>query len=137
MKTFRRFLPFFVCLTGVAMVMHTQPAAPEAKEKSDRVLRHVVLLKFKEDATEEQIREVEQGFAALPEKIDAIESFEWGTNNSPEMHSKGFTHCFLVTFRDEEGRAEYLPHEEHQAFVEILKPVLEDVLVVDYWTPAE
>ena len=125
------------CLLVVGLIMQAQQPAPEAKEESDRLLRHVVLFKFKEDATEEQIREVEEEFAALPEKIDAIEAFEWGTDNSPEMLSKGFTHCFLVTFRDEEGREEYLPHDDHQAFVGIVKPVLEDVLVVDYWTPAE
>ncbi|MFM7851875.1 MAG: Dabb family protein, partial [Flammeovirgaceae bacterium] len=48
---------------------------------------------------------------------------------------QGFTHCFLVTFRDEAGRAAYLPHAEHLKFVDLVKPRLEGVLVVDYWTP--
>lgn len=101
------------------------------------MLRHVVLFKFKEDATKEQIQEVEKAFAQLPSKIDAIEDFEWGTNNSPEGHDKGFTHCFLVTFRDEAGRSEYLPHPAHQAFVKVLRPILDDVTVVDYWASAD
>lgn len=96
-------------------------------------LRHVVLFKFKETATKENIKSVEEAFAALPSKIKEIKAFEWGTNNSPEGLDKGFTHCFTVTFDSEEGREIYLPHPDHQAFVEILKPHLDDVLVVDYW----
>lgn len=96
-------------------------------------LRHIVLFKFKETTTSENIKKVENTFAALPSKIKEIKAFEWGTNNSPEGLDKGFTHSFVVTFDSEEGRAIYLPHPDHQAFVEVLKPHLEDVLVIDYW----
>jgi hypothetical protein len=51
------------------------------------------------------------------------------------MLAQGYTHCFLVTFRDEAGRAAYLPHAEHKKFVELALPKIESVLVVDYWTP--
>lgn len=99
----------------------------------DKQLRHVVLFKFKEDASKADIAKVEEAFAALPAKITAIKGFEWGTNNSPEGLDKGFTHCFLLTFDSEEDRATYLPHPDHKAFGEIAGPVLEDVLVVDFW----
>lgn len=97
-------------------------------------LRHVVLLKFKENTSQEDIAKVEEAFIALPSKIPEIKGFEWGINNSPESLNKGFTHSFLLTFDAEEGRAIYLPHPSHKAFVKILKPVLDDVLVIDYWT---
>jgi lysophospholipase L1-like esterase len=96
-------------------------------------LRHVVLVKFKSDTTKEQIKEVEEAFAQLPKKIDVISGFEWGTNNSPEMLAQGYTHCYLISFRDEKGRETYLPHPEHKKFVEIALPRIESVLVVDYW----
>ena len=102
-------------------------------DKPAKLLRHVVLFKFKDGTTDEQLKKVTDAFAALPKKIDAIEDFEWGTNNSPEGKAAGFTHCFLVTFRDEKGRDEYLPHPAHKEFVSIVGPVLADVLVVDYW----
>ena len=95
-------------------------------------LRHAVFFKFKDDAAVEDVQKVEQAFAALPSKIDTIKAFEWGTNNSPERHSHGFTHCFMVTFADDAGRATYLPHEDHQAFVEVLKPHLDKVRVLDF-----
>jgi hypothetical protein len=101
------------------------------------VLRHAVFFQFKDSATEQQIKQVVDAFRALPKKIDAIIDFQWGTNNSPENINDGFTHAFLVTFRDEAGRAKYLPHPAHDAFVALLRPHLEKAFVVDYWaTPS-
>jgi hypothetical protein len=116
-------------LCGLAAMSVSSLAAPQ----SARMLRHVVLFKFKADAPKEKVQQVVDAFSKLPRQIDAIKDFEMGTDNSPEMKSKGFTHAFVVTFADEKGRDEYLPHPAHQAFVKIVGPVLEDVLVVDYW----
>ncbi|MDA1231900.1 MAG: Dabb family protein [Planctomycetota bacterium] len=80
----------------------------------------------------EDIRKVEEEFAALLAKIDTIKRFEWGTNNSPEKHSAGFTHCFMVSFDSDAGRSAYLIHPDHLAFVEILKPVLDAPRVLDF-----
>jgi hypothetical protein len=95
-------------------------------------IRHLVLLKFKADTAPAQVQAIEAAFAALASKISAVQSLEWGINNSPEGLSRGFTHCFNLTFADEAARATYLPHPDHSAFVEQLKPALDDVLVLDY-----
>lgn len=102
-------------------------------ERSTQYLRHVVLLQFKATATDTAIASIEQQFVQLKDAISCVQALEWGLNNSPEGLSKGFTHCFFLTFASEEDRDAYLPHPAHQAFVEQLKPLLEDVLVVDYW----
>lgn len=104
---------------------------------NDKKLRHAVFFKFKESATQDDIDQVQKAFSALPGKIPQIKGYEWGTNNSPEGHDKGFTHCFFLTFDSEEGRAAYLPHPDHKAFGKILGPHLEDVFVFDYWTHEE
>lgn len=109
-------------------------AVMEEVPSDKKQLRHVVLFKFKETATDADIQQVEEAFAALPAKIPQIKAFEWGTNNSPEGLDKGFTHCFFLSFDSEEDRAIYLPHPDHKAFGELLGPHLEDVTVVDYWT---
>nr|WP_229244278.1 Dabb family protein [Emticicia sp. CRIBPO] len=96
-------------------------------------LRHVVLFKFKDTSSAEDVKKVEDAFRALPKKIKEVKSFEWGTNNSPEGLDQGFTHCFFVTFETEAARAVYLPHPEHKAFVGVLGPHLDKVLVLDYW----
>ena len=100
---------------------------------SKKQLRHVVLFKFKDNVAPEAISKAEKAFSALPSKIPQIKDFEWGINNSPEGISKGFAHCYFLTFDSEEDRAIYLPHPDHKAFGKIIHPILEDVLVVDYW----
>ena len=130
----------FLVLAAVMLVAHpsldfTSAHAAKDKTKSEKKgkeIQHVVCFKFKEDATKAQIKEVEKAFAALKDKIPEIDRLEWGTNNSPEGLNKGFTHCFIVTFANEKAREVYLPHPEHKAFVAILKPILEDVFVIDF-----
>ncbi len=100
---------------------------------SAKTLRHVVLFAFKESTTPEQIKEIEQAFCDLPNQIEHIADFEWGTDVSIENISQGFTHCFLLSFLSEAGRNSYLPHPAHQKFGELVQPHLEKVLVVDYW----
>lgn len=98
------------------------------------MLRHLVLLKFKAEAAPAEVEATVQAFAALHESIDAVSSLEWGTDVSPEGLAKGFTHAFLLSFADAAARDAYLPHPDHQAFVERLQPLLADVLVIDYRT---
>ena len=111
----------------------TIPKETVIMENNKPLLRHVVLFKFKDDAEKTAIEKIEKAFQELPTHIPEIKDFEWGTNNSPEGLDKGFTHCFFVSFADEAGRTVYLPHPKHLEFVEILKPELDDVLVLDYW----
>jgi hypothetical protein len=99
---------------------------------SNGKLRHVVLFKFQDSATEDEVRSVEDHFRCLKERINDILDFEWGTDISEEGLSEGFTHCFFVTFENKSARDRYLPHPEHQKFVEHLNHILDKALVVDY-----
>ena len=104
-----------------------------ATHKETKMLRHVVLFKFKDDATPEQVKQVEDAFRKLPSEIKEIKALEWGTNNSPENLNQGLTHCFFLSFNSEKDRDAYLPHSAHKAFGALLKPYLDKVVVVDYW----
>lgn len=97
-------------------------------------LVHLVSFKFKPDASEAKVKEVEEAFAALKSKIPQIVSFEWGTNVSPEKHDKGFTHGFILTFHTAADRDAYLVHPAHDAFGKLVGPALADVFVIDFWS---
>ena len=107
-------------------------AALASSALAENEFRHVVLFKFKPEASAEQVKEIEKAFAALPSKIDAVTGYEWGKSESVEGLNDGFTHCFLVTFKDKAGLETYLPHEAHKDFVAKLKPLLEKATVFDY-----
>ncbi|MBI2435599.1 MAG: Dabb family protein [Candidatus Hydrogenedentes bacterium] len=110
----------------------TPAKAAEAGQES-KVLRHVVIFKFKDDAPNEAIQKVEVAFAELPKKVGVIQDFEWGTNVSPEKLDQGYTHCFFLTFKTAEDRDAYLVHPDHKAFGQALGGTLEKALVIDYW----
>ena len=99
-------------------------------------LQHVVCFKFKTTATAQDIKNVEEAFQALKQKIPQVVTLEWGTNVSKEKRDKGFTHCFILTFKSEKDRDAYIEHPEHKAFGKIVGPVLDDVFVVDFWPQA-
>ena len=108
-------------------------ASPRASGTKEKVLRHVVLFKFKPSSTPENIAAIVSSFKTLPAAIEQIVDFEWGTDISPEGKSNGFTHCFFVTFKTEADRDAYLPHAAHKEFVSVVGPHVENVCVVDYW----
>jgi len=119
---------------GNRFVARQVAAALQGENDGVRHLRHVVLFQFKADATPEQVQEVVTAFDALPTRIREIQSFERGTNVSPENLAQGFTHCFFVTFASEQDRDVYLKHAVHEDFVKLAIPRIEEALVVDYWT---
>src|SRR6266704_212151 len=96
-------------------------------------LQHVVSFKFKAAAAPGDIKKVEAAFEALKKKIPQIVSLEWGTNVSKERKDKGFTHCFILSFKTEKDLDTYIAHPDHKAFGKIVGPVLEDVFVIDFW----
>ena len=123
---------FVSCLFVAAVAMSGAALLTHAAEDS-KVLRHLVLYKFKDSATPADVQQVIDTFAALPSKIDAIIGFEHGPNVSAEGKSDGLTHAFVVTFRDEAGRDKYLTHPAHLAYVDVVKNRREKVVVFDYW----
>ena len=129
-----------VAATAVALPVALQAAdesesskTPKTTAPVQKLYRHAVFLKFKDDASPEAIKAVVDAFVALKGKIPAIQALEWGKNVSPENLNQGLTHAFFLTFASKESlEKDYLHHADHVAFGGILKPVLDKVLVVDY-----
>lgn len=101
-------------------------------QAADGLYRHVVLFKFKDATTKDEVKSVEDAFRALSKKVPTIVDFEWGTNVSPEGKDGGFTHCFFVSFKDKAGLEVYLPHPAHDEFKKLAGPHFDKVLVIDY-----
>jgi len=96
------------------------------------MIRHILLIKFKQDAQSTEIEKLRALFEQMPNKIEGVLEVEWGLNDSPEGKNQGFTHSVLMTFVDEAGRQNYLPHPEHDALKDVFRPLLEDIIVFDY-----
>ena len=121
---------FAVIFAMITMATITQA---QGSKEAGKVLRNVVLFKFKDSSPAADVKKVEEAFRSLPGKISEIKSFEWGLNNSPEKLNQGLTHCFFLTFSSEKDRDNYLVHPAHQEFGKLVGDKLDKVTVVDYW----
>lgn len=121
------------CLIGVAFACNRAVNQPKMTE-TEKLLRHVVIFKFKDTSSPEDVQKVADTFADLKKKIPQIADFEWGINNSKENFDQGFTHCFVLSFKSEQDAAVYQEHPAHRNFQKVLGPHMEKVFVVDYWT---
>ena len=61
-------------------------------------VKHIVLFKFKEGTTEEQINKFFEEVLDLSESVPGIDDYVSGANCSAEGRSQGLTHGFIMTF---------------------------------------
>lgn len=121
---------FYAAIT-LALIFAMPLSTPTSA--ADKVLRHIVMYQFKPEVTPAQLQEIVDAFAALPKKVNTIIGFEHGTNVSKEGKSEGFTHVFVVTFKNEKDLTDYIAHPAHAEYVKVVQGKREKVVVFDYW----
>lgn len=128
MKNYPLLLALIASLSFCSLGIAADSPLPEG------AVRHVVVFKFKDTATDVQIQTLTDAFRDLQETIPGIVAFEHGINDSPEKLNRGLTHVYLLTFENAAARDAYLPHPEHKAFGNLLGElgIFEEVFVVDY-----
>lgn len=94
------------------------------------MVRHIVMFDFS-NLTAEQTASLVKGFEELAQVPEVLE-FEWGTENNAEDSPLGFTHSFLLTFKDFDSRTAYLNSKEHRAYEQEVMKFRNKVLVFDY-----
>jgi hypothetical protein len=126
-------MPRLVFVSNFCLAMAILMSTSTSAHAAERVLKHIVMYKFKDDVPAAKVQEVIDAFAALPKKVNTIIGFEHGTNVSKEGKSEGFTHVFAVTFKNETDLANYLVHPAHDEYVKVVRDRREKVIVFDYW----
>jgi Stress responsive A/B Barrel Domain len=123
----------FVLVASSTYAQKGKKSGLKISHKTEKLLRHVVIFKFKDTSSPEDVQKVADTFYALKGQVPEIAAMEWGINNSPENFNQGFTHCFVLSYHSEKDLANYQENPAHRAFQEVLKPHMEKVFVVDYW----
>jgi len=126
-------------LTSMALavlVLQFGHIAPNAARGAEPPVHHIVIFQFKKDTTPQEINEIAREFARLPARAPGITGFQWGTNNSPEPLSQGFTHAFIVTLENRKARDVYMKDPAHRKFAdELALPKVEKSFVFDFEMP--
>lgn len=95
------------------------------------MLRHVVLLKFVDEATREQRQAVLDGLATLPPAIPAIRSYVFGLDVG--IAEGNYDIAVVADFDDAPGYRDYAVHPAHQQFIaERIRPILAARAAVQY-----
>ncbi len=79
------------------------------------MIRHVVLVRFREGVGPGEIAAIFGDLARLRRHLPGMKGFSHGHNVSPEGLSRGFSHAFTVDFDDVAARDAYLALPEHEA----------------------
>lgn len=90
------------------------------------------MITFKEGAPTNEIKEVDDSFKNLADKLKAVKSYETGTALS-EGQQKAITHVYSFSFASEKDLASYGASAEHQQHIKVGKSIIERGQAVDYW----
>ena len=95
------------------------------------MLRHVVLLKWNEDATAEQIESVVSGMRALPAAIPQIRSYEVGRDLG--LRDGAYDLGLVAEFDDADAWRTYLAHPDHvEVVANRITPIMADRASVQF-----
>ncbi|KAK8618992.1 hypothetical protein V6N13_132962 [Hibiscus sabdariffa] len=101
-------------------------------EEVKGVVKHIVMVKFKDETTTDKIEELIKGYANLVNLIPPMKAFHWGKDVSAENLHQGFTHVFESTFESTQGVAEYVAHPAHVDFANLFLSYSDKIIIFDY-----
>lgn len=87
------------------------------------MIKHVVLLSWKDGVTQEQIKLVNQGFSELRREIPEIKKYEYGPDVG--IYGSNASYALVSEFLSERDFLSYVNKEAHQRFLnDIAGPIL-------------
>ena len=95
------------------------------------VLRHIVIITFKQDAQADSIKALDNLYISLS-KSPLVKDFEWGINMSTR-DTNVVKHIYATSFASKEDIDSYRKLPEYPKLFKLSLPVAEDVTVADYW----
>jgi hypothetical protein len=96
------------------------------------MIRHILVLQQRSDATPEAIAACRDGLGALVGLIPGLIDCHWGQNIAPAERRAGFTHGFTMDFVDQASLDAYAPHPQHQLAAAKVRETFERVIVFDF-----
>jgi len=88
------------------------------------MIKHVVLLNWKEGVSQERIDAVTSEFRKLKNKIEEIKAYEFG--HDAGIYNGNANYALIAEFESESDLKAYVVHPKHQEFLsKVAGPILE------------
>lgn len=94
------------------------------------MLKHIVVMKFKSDTSEEDIEDIEKGLASLPARIPEIKRYDFGRDILHTERSYDF--ALVSEFEDQDAMNRYQTHPYHFAVLNKIRTICESIIAVDF-----
>lgn len=119
--------------TAVAILFLLLTGIGYAQSISQRLLKHVVMVTYNENAPASGIQEVDASFKSLADKLPMVRGYEWGPA-LPQGQTKTTTHAYVFSFASEKDLADYAQSPEHQQHIKVGADITGRVQALQYWT---
>lgn len=96
------------------------------------MVRHILLLQQRPDATADEIEACRAGLAGLVGPIPGLLAFHWGANFAPVERRDGYTHGFSMDFVDRASLDAYGPHPVHRVAAARVRATFDRIIVFDF-----
>ena len=121
---------FTLSLFGVAFLLWGGRAHAQAAH-APALLRHIVIITFKQGAPPDSIKALDDIYTALS-KSPVVKDFEMGVNISPR-DTTAVKHVYVTSFVSKEDMQQYRKIPEYARLFKVSLAIADDVNVVDYW----
>ena len=106
-------------------------ANAQAGNTSSSLLRHIVIITFKQDAPADSIKALDDVYSDLS-KSPSVKDFEMGVSMS--ARDTGIVkHVYVTSFASKEDMDNYRKVPEYSKLFKLSLPIADEVTVADYW----
>ncbi len=100
--------------------------------KKNKGIRHLVLIKFRDGISQEQIAKIDTLVWNMRKEIHVIKSLEWGKHIGLSDESQEYDYCLNIVFKSQINMTMYEEHPVHQTFKAALIPLSSKILRFNY-----
>jgi len=122
----KKILTLFLFATSMLFIQNDVDA-----QTNTTVLRHIVIITFKQDAPADSIQALDNLYMSLS-KNPMVKDFEWGVNMSTR-DTGVIKHIYATSFASKEDIDSYRKLPDYPRLFKLSLPVADEVTVADYW----
>jgi len=121
----------FALMLLTAILIFGNTANAQTSSSSPALLRHIVIISFKQDAPADSIKALDNIYAGLA-KSSFVKDFEMGVNISAR-DTTVLKHIYMTSFASKDDMDNYKKIPEYSRLFKTSLAVAGDVTVADYW----
>ncbi len=114
-------------LVGFGSIRANEPLMLKSKK-----IRHIVLIKFKEGTTPDQIARIDTLVWNMAKEIKVVHHLEWGKGLQLANETRAYDYCLSILFKSKTDILLYDEHPSHQKLKAAVLPLVSKIIRFNY-----